>query len=132
MRRLSMSPPKVVKNNEVNPAVVFDVPPQGGAYIGESDHRQVNKLCSEICRRLQQPVILSVLPHRVGTKNCLSVHLSDRENKTLDLLITITGNTVWPDDEEYARGARWYINLPDATDMLWLLKSIERITDKEQ
>jgi hypothetical protein len=89
-------------------------------------------LCTEICRRLQQPVILSVLPHRVGSKNCLSVHLSDCESKTLDLLITLTGNTVWPDDEEYARGARWYINLPDATDMLWLLKSIERITEKVQ
>ncbi len=131
MRRLTMSPPKVVKDNEVNPAVVFDVPPQGDAYIGKSDHRQVSKLCAEVSRRLQHPVTLSVLPHRVGTQSCLSVHLSDSKSHTLDLLITLTGNTVWPDKEEYARGARWYINLPDATDMLWLLKSIENTTGKE-
>lgn len=59
------------------------------------------------------------------------MHLSDSESNTLDLLITLTGNTVWPDEEEYAQGTRWYINLPDATDMLWLLKSIERISEQE-
>jgi len=68
---------------------------------------------------LQHPAILSSRPHRVGTHNCLSIHLSDHAGKTLDLLITLTGNTIWPDKEEYATGARWYSNLPDATDMLW-------------
>ncbi|NDL64260.1 hypothetical protein [Acerihabitans arboris] len=132
MRRLVMSSPKVVNDNEVSLAVVFDVPPQGEAHIGESDHRQVTRLCDEVCRRLQHPIIVSVRPHRVGMRNCLSVHLSDHAGKALDLLITLTGNTVWPDDEEYARGARWYINLPDATDMLWLLKALEDITGKEK
>jgi|SRR5471030_1927726 len=95
MRRLVMSSPKVVNDNEVSLAVVFDVPPQGEAHIGESDHRQVKKLCDEV-RRLQHPVMLSSRPHRVGTRNSLSIHLSDHAGKTLDLLITLTGNTVWP------------------------------------
>ncbi|WJV56233.1 hypothetical protein PCO85_22905 (plasmid) [Prodigiosinella aquatilis] len=46
-------------------------------------------------------------------------------------MITLAGNTVWPDDNEYARGARWYINVPDATDMMWLLKSLDVVTVNE-
>lgn len=130
MRRLEMSVPQIVKDNEINPAVVFDVPPQGGARIGESDQLQLNKLCDRVLKRLQQPVIVSIRPHRVGVRNCLSIHMGDNEGKGLDLLITLTGNTVWPDEDEYARGARWYINLPDATDMMWTLKTLENISVK--
>jgi len=132
MRRLDMSEPKVVQDNEINPAVVFDVPPQGIARIGESDQLQLRKLCDRVLQRLQHPVIVSIRPHRVGIRNCVAIHMSDSEGKGLDLLITLTGNTVWPDEEEYSRGARWYINLPDATDMMWMLKTLEEITAKVQ
>ncbi|MCB5303571.1 hypothetical protein [Yersinia bercovieri] len=125
MRRRGMFPPSVVNDSEMRLAVMFDVPPQGDARIGESDHRQLMKLRENIRRRLPAPLTLSLRPHRVGLLNCLSLHLSDRAGATLDLLITLTGNTVWPDDNEYARGVRWYINVPDATDMMWLLKSLD-------
>lgn len=131
MRRLGMLPPAVVKDNEVSLAVMFDVPPQGEARIGVTDHGQLMTLCDHIRTRLQSPVLLSMRPHRVGSLNCVSVHLKDNTGATLDLLITITGNTVWPDDNEYVRGARWYINVADATDMMWLLKSLDVLTVKE-
>ncbi|AUH01879.1 hypothetical protein CWC46_19975 [Prodigiosinella confusarubida] len=131
MRRRGMSPPTVVNDNEMSLAVMFDVPPQGDAYIGESDHRQLMKLKDNIRRRLHSPMTLSIRPHRVGMLNCLSIHLGGKAGTTLDLLITLAGNTVWPDDNEYARGARWYINVPDATDMMWLLKSLDVVTVNE-
>lgn len=131
MRRLGMLPPTVVNDNEVSLAVMFDVPPQGEARIGVTDHGQLMTLCDHIRKRLQSPALLSMRPHRVGSLNCLSVHLKDNAGGTLDLLVTITGNTVWPDHNEYARGARWYINVADATDMMWLLKSLDAITIKE-
>ena len=131
MRRLGMLPPSVVNDNEVSLAVMFDVPPQGEARIGVTDHGQLMTLCDQIGKRLQSPSLLSMRPHRVGLLNCVSVHLKDNTRATLDLLITITGNTAWPDDNEYARGVRWYINVVDATDMMWLLKSLDAITVKE-
>ncbi|MBU9839289.1 hypothetical protein J1780_04895 [Rahnella aceris] len=131
MRRLGMLPPAVVNDNEVSLAVMFDVPPQGEARIGVTDHGQLMTLCGHIRKRLQTPALLSMRPHRVGSLNCVSVHLKDNAGATLDLLITITGSTVWPDDNEYVRGARWYINVADATDMMWLLKSLDVLTVKE-
>ncbi|MEA9393539.1 hypothetical protein SJI19_23925 [Acerihabitans sp. TG2] len=64
---------------------------------------KVPKLCDEVRRPLQHPVMLSARPHRIGTRNCWSVHLSDNAGKMLDLLITLTGNTIWP--VEQAAGA---------------------------
>jgi len=125
MKRRGMSPPVVVKDSQMSLSVMFDVPPQGDANIGESDHRQLVNLKENIHRRLHSPVTLSMRPHRVGLLNCLSLHLSDSTGATLDLLITIAGNTVWPEDHEYARGVRWYINVADATDMMWLLKLLD-------
>ncbi|HEY3592202.1 MAG TPA: hypothetical protein VGL07_19360 [Buttiauxella sp.] len=126
-----MLPPIVVSDNKVSLAVMFDVPPQGEARIGLTDNGQLMTLCDHIRKRLLQPALLSMRPHRVGSLNCVSVHLNNNAGATLDLLITITGNTVWPDDNEYARGARWYLNVADATDMMWLLKSLDTVTVQE-
>ncbi|MDR3430748.1 MAG: hypothetical protein P4L95_02380 [Rouxiella aceris] len=132
MRRVKMSQPKVVKDNEVSPFVMFDVHPQGEAHIGESDHLHLVKLCEKVRTRLTPPLAMSMRPHRVGMRNCLSLHLSNNIGVTLDLLITLTGNTVWPDDNEYAKGTRWYVNLTDATDMMWFLKTLELMTFQEE
>ncbi|WP_409160590.1 hypothetical protein [Pectobacterium sp. B2J-2] len=126
MKRLTMSKPEVVTDREIPLSVLFDVPPQGVARIGEGDAGKLARLGDEVRKRLSCPAQLSVLPHRVGNRCCVSVHVSDLAGKTLDLLITVAGNTLWPDDNEYARGVRWYINVSDATDMMWLLKSIEQ------
>ncbi|UUE35793.1 hypothetical protein L0Y23_18425 [Pectobacterium aroidearum] len=131
MRRLTMSKPEVVPDNALPFSVLFDVPPQGVARIGEGDASQLAKLGDEVRKRLVCPAQLSVLPHRVGNRCCVSVHISDPTGKALDLLITVAGNTVWPDDNEYARGVRWYINVSDATDMMWLLKAIEQVTGEK-
>ena len=128
MTKLTMTPPAVVPDRALIASVIFTVPPQGGATIGESDNRALTSLQDEIRTRLAQPVLHSVYPHRVGRRSCLAVHLSDMHGKKLDILITVTGNTVWPGEGDYSSSVRWNICVPDATDMLWLLRGIEQAT----
>ncbi|ABX70662.1 hypothetical protein ICQ89_001746 [Salmonella enterica] len=128
MKKLTMATPIVVPDKAFIASVIFTVPPQGSASVGVADSESIKHLQGEIVKRLEQPVLLSVYPHRVGRRSCVAVHLSDVHEKTLDILITVTGNTLWPAEQEYRSGIRWNICVPDATDMLWVLKEIDRVT----
>lgn len=129
MKKLNMAPPVVVADKALIASVIFTVPPQGTASIGLSDSVSLEILQSEIMKRLDKPVLISVYPHRVGRRSCVAVHLSDVNEKKLDILITVTGNTLWPGEAEFRNGLRWNICVPDATDLLWVLKQIDRVTD---
>lgn len=56
-------------------------------------------------------------PHRVGRRSRVAVHLTDTHEKSLDTLITVTGNTLWPNEAEFRGGLRWNICAPDTTDL---------------
>ncbi|MGG6137357.1 hypothetical protein ACQV2E_16000 [Pantoea allii] len=107
------------------------VPPQGQASVGETDNRAIVQLCGEIYQRLEHPLLVSIYPHRVRRRNCTAVHLSGANNKALDIFITVTGNTLWPTEEDYRTGISWNICVPDATDMLWMLKEIDRAAEAD-
>lgn len=128
MKKLTMAPPMVVPDKALIASVIFNVPPQGMASIGQADSVSLDLLQREIINRLDKPVLLSVYPHRVGRRSCVAVHLADAHEKTLDILITVTGNTLWPNEAEFGASLRWNICVPDATDMLWVLKEIDRVT----
>ncbi|APG19843.1 hypothetical protein A3780_20605 [Kosakonia radicincitans] len=128
MKTLTMAPPAVVPDKALLATVIFTVPPHGEATVGLSDSVALARLQKEILNRLGTPVLLSVYPHRVGRRSCLAIHLTDAREKSLDILITVTGNTLWPDDRDYRDGVRWHICVPDATDMMWVLKEIDRAT----
>lgn len=130
MKKLTMAPPMVVPDKALIASVIFTVPPVGSASVGMADSSSLKQLQGEIIKRLDRPVLFSVYPHRVGRRSCLAVHLRDGDEKTLDILITVTGNTLWPGEQEYRSGLRWHICVPDATDMLWVLKEIDRVTDE--
>ncbi|BDG86416.1 hypothetical protein GL381_07785 [Salmonella enterica] len=130
MKKLIMAAPKVVPDKALLATVIFTVPPAGSASVGMADSAALIQLQGEIVKRLEHPVLLSVYPHRVGRRSCLAVHLSDVHEKTLDILITVTGNTLWPGEQEYRSGLRWNICVPDATDMMWVLKEIDRVTSE--
>lgn len=130
MKKLTMAPPMVVPDKALIASVIFTVPPTGQASIGTADGESLKQVQGEIVRRLEHPVLLSVYPHRVGRRSCVAVHLSDVHEKTLDILITVTGNTLWPGEQEYRSSLRWNICVPDATDMLWVLKEIDRVTSQ--
>lgn len=127
MKKLIMESPSVVPDRALIATVIFTVPPQGLASIGQSDSVALAQLQDEILRRLDKPVLLSAYPHRMGRRSCLAVHLNDARGGMLDILITVTGNTLWPGDAEFRTGIRWNICVPDATDMLWVLKEIDRV-----
>ncbi|AXF77495.1 hypothetical protein LU631_21200 [Erwinia tracheiphila] len=127
MKKLIMEPPSVVPDRVLIATVIFTVPPQGLASVGESDSVALGQLREEILRRLEKPVLLSAYPHRVGRRSCLAVHLEDSRGRTPDILITVTGNTLWPGEGEFRTGIRWNICVPDATDMQWVLKEIDRV-----
>lgn len=131
MKKLTMAPPVVVADKALIASVIFTVPPQGTASIGQSDSVSLEILQREITSRLDKPVLISVFPHRVGRRSCVAVHLTDAGGKKLDILITVTGNTLWPGEAEFESSLRWNICVPDATDMLWVLKEIDRVTDGE-
>ncbi|MFP1767881.1 hypothetical protein ACLEDP_00530 [Lonsdalea quercina] len=128
MKKLTMAPPVVVPEKALIASVIFTVPPQGAASIGQSDSVSLDTLKREILNRLEKPLLLSLYPHRVGRRSCVAVHLTDANEKTLDILITVTGNTLWPNEAELGTSLRWNICVPDATDMLWVLKEIDRVT----
>lgn len=131
MKKLTMVPPMVVPDKALIASVIFTVPPQGMASIGQSDSLSLQQLQREIHHRLEQPVLLTVYPHRVGRRSCLAVQLTDGREEKLDILITVTGNTIWPGEADFQNGVRWNICVPDATDMLWLLKEIDRVTGED-
>ncbi|ORM94913.1 hypothetical protein [Pantoea cypripedii] len=128
MKKLTMAPPVVVPDKALIASVIFTVPPQGTASIGQSDSVSLEILQREIVKRLEKPVLFSVYPHRIGRRSCVAVHLTDVNEKMLDILITVTGNTLWPGEAEFRTGLRWNICVPDATDLLWVLKEIDRVT----
>lgn len=126
MKALTMAQPVVVPDKPLLASFIFTVPPQGDAMVGRTDSQALIRLKDEIIKRLETPVLLSIYPHRVGKRSCLAVLLTDAREKVLNILITVTGNTLWPDDRDYQEGVRWPVCVPDATDMLWVLKEIDR------
>jgi hypothetical protein len=131
MKKLTMAPPVVVPDKALIASVIFTVPPQGTATIGQSDSVSLEVLQYEIMKRLDKPVLISFYPHRIGRRCCVAVHLTDVNGKKLDILITVTGNTLWPGEAEFRTSLRWNICVSDATDLLWVLKEIDRVTGGE-
>jgi hypothetical protein len=105
MKALTMAQPVVVPDKPLLASFIFTVPPQGDAMVGHTDSQALIRLKVEIIKRLETPVLLSVYPHRVGKRSCLAVLLTDARENVLNILITVTGNTLWPDDRDYQEGA---------------------------
>jgi hypothetical protein len=104
MKALTMAQPVVVPDKPLLASFIFTVPPQGDAMVGHTDSQALIRLKVEIIKRLETPVLLSVYPHRVGKRSCLAVLLTDARENVLNILITVTGNTLWPDDRDYQEG----------------------------
>lgn len=99
---------------------LFSLPPQGAATISATDARALDELCRSIRKRLSAPVTLTVHPHRIGGRTSVALHMEGRLGRCIDLLVSVGGNTLWPELEEYNH-PRWYITVPDTADMVYLL-----------
>ncbi|EPO8269355.1 hypothetical protein LUS60_03875 [Raoultella planticola] len=110
----------VVDGNISHTGVLFDAPPQGNPRISQRHHAQLAELCRQIRQRVGEKVTFTYSPHRVAGHNCLAVQVEGKTG-TVNLLLTVTGSLRWPVAEDYEHAPRWYINMPDAVDVVYLM-----------
>ncbi|MBH3017842.1 acetyltransferase [Serratia ureilytica] len=108
---------------------LFTLPPQGVATLSEMDALALETFCAAICDRLLGSVQLTVHPHRIGSRISVALHLEGRMGRCIDVLITVTGSTLWPLPEEYDH-PRWYITVPDAADVVYLLLHLSDLCER--
>lgn len=125
MMRFRTTELDVVDCNTSSTGVLFDAPPQGNPRISQHHHAQLTELCRQIRQRVGEKVTFTCSPHRVAGHNCLAVQVVGTPG-TVNLLLTVTGNLRWPGEEDYAHAPRWYINVPDAVDMVCFLVELAR------
>ncbi|MEL5575195.1 acetyltransferase [Serratia marcescens] len=110
---------------------LFTLPPQGVATLSETDARRLETFCAAIRDRLLGPVQLTAHPHRIGSRTSVALHLEGRLGRCIDVLITVTGSTLWPQPEEYGH-PRWYVTVPDAADVVYLLLHLCELCERFQ
>uniref|UniRef100_A8GJ90 Uncharacterized protein n=1 Tax=Serratia proteamaculans (strain 568) TaxID=399741 RepID=A8GJ90_SERP5 len=108
---------------------LFTLPPQGVATLSETDALALEAFCAAIRDRLLGPVTLTAHPHRIGSRTSVALHLEGRLGRCIDVLITVTGSTLWPQQEEYGH-PRWYIAVPDAADVVYLLLHLSELCER--
>ncbi|HDS8535051.1 Uncharacterised protein [Klebsiella variicola] len=110
----------VVDGNISSTGALFDAPPQGNPRISQHHHAQLTELCRQIRQRVGEKATFTYSPHRVAGHNCLAVQVEGKTG-TVNLLLTVTGSLRWPVAEDYEHAPRWYINVPDAVDVVYLM-----------
>ncbi|EHT14887.1 TPA: hypothetical protein R4X10_004587 [Raoultella ornithinolytica] len=113
----------VVDDNISSTGVLFDAPPQGNPRISHHHHVQLEELCHQIRQRVGEKATFTYSPHRVVGHNCLAVQVEGKTG-TVNLLLTITGSLCWPAMDDYEHGVRWYIHVPDAVDVVYLVREL--------
>ena len=113
----------VVDGNIFTTSVLFDAPPQGNPRISQCHHEQLTELCRLIRQRVGEKATFTCSPHRVAGHNCLAVQVVGKTG-TVNLLLTVTGSLRWPTMDDYEHGVRWYINVPDAVDVVYLVREL--------
>jgi hypothetical protein len=108
---------------------LFSLPPQGVATLSETDALALATFCAAIRDRLLGPVTLTAHPHRIGSRTSVALHLEGRLGRCIDVLITVTGSTLWPLPEEYDH-PRWYVTVPDAADVVYLLLHLSDLCER--
>ncbi|WP_235421218.1 acetyltransferase [Erwinia oleae] len=70
---------------------LFTLPPQGMATFSEKDALALEAFCQELRDRLLGPVMLTVHPHRIGSRTSVALHLEGRLGRCIDVLVTVSG-----------------------------------------
>ncbi|EDR5078586.1 hypothetical protein GS039_001409 [Salmonella enterica] len=107
------------ESHRIPPDALLGLPPQGKAWIRGEHDVDMRGLSSHIQQSLGENYRGVCHPHRIGHRACLAIHLENLRGKKLDILITVSGKTALPEEESYVT-PRWYIDVADAADALYL------------
>ncbi|EOV5094280.1 MULTISPECIES: acetyltransferase [Serratia] len=115
-------PEPIVRSQDlvIGEPALFTLPPRGMATLSATDALGLDTFCTAIRARLSGPVRFTAHPHRIGSRTSVALHLEGRLGRCIDVLITVAGNTLWPQPDEYSH-PRWYVTVPDAADVVYLL-----------
>ncbi|AQT65908.1 acetyltransferase [Serratia marcescens] len=115
-------PEPIVRSQDqvIREPALFTLPPRGMATLSTTDALGLDTFCKAIRARLSGPVRLTAHPHRIGSRTSVALHLEGRLGRCIDVLITVASNTLWPQPGEYSH-PRWYVTVPDAADVVYLL-----------
>ncbi|EAP0276238.1 hypothetical protein DMV52_10320 [Salmonella enterica] len=119
MGRLMLKYPDPMMTGEPGHEVLFDIPPQSAPVINASLQAECQRLKTQLHARLSGQVTVMCHPHRIGHRGCVSLRFQG-ETGRIDVLITVSGRTQFPQDEDY-HAPRWYIDLADMVDVLYLV-----------
>lgn len=128
MMQLKKTVLDIISGDSNDGGVLFEAPPQGNPRISEAHAAQLDELCGHIQARIQSVSSITCSPHRVGQHNCVAMKLEGTTGY-INLLLTITGTLRWPTQQDYAQAPRWYINLPDAVDVVYLSTQLSERLD---
>lgn len=123
MMQLKKAALDIIAGDSGNGGVLFEALPQGNLRINEYHAAQLAELCEQILKRVQSVISVTCSPHRIANHSCLAVKLAGRTD-CVNLLLTLTGTLCWPTAQDYAQAPRWYINLPDAVDAVYLVMEL--------
>ncbi|EPZ1824720.1 acetyltransferase [Escherichia coli] len=112
--------PKPEVMTEVMPGgSVFFLPPQGKPGVADLAQPHLQRLRSQLERRLGTLHRVVCQPQRVGQSSSVAV-TAEGACGEVHLLLTVGGHESWPSEEEY-RHPRRYIQVVDAADLFYLL-----------
>ncbi|EAA8668896.1 hypothetical protein OOP60_005139 [Salmonella enterica] len=119
--RLKYSTAEVTEKGE--DGVLFDSLPQSAPVTGRAQAVLLQQLINQLRARLSGEVKITCHPHRIGHRGSVALTL-EGESGRVDLLITVNGRTLFPEEEEYTSAPRWYIDVVDAVDAVYLMLTL--------
>jgi len=111
--------------------VLFGLLPQGTPTLSPPDARALDALRAAMLTRLTPPVCFTCHPHRVAQRCSVALHAEGQGGGSIDLLVTVSGQTRFPGEDEYAR-PRWYLTVPDAADLVYLVFYLNNAADRDK
>lgn len=120
MMTLKYPCPRTGGNAQNQGSTVFTLPPQGEPWISAMTQASLHRLSGHIRQRLTGMATVTCHPHRVGVSHCVAITMEGKQRQTVNILITVSGQESWPDEEDY-RHPRWYIGVTDTADLLYLV-----------
>lgn len=102
--------------------LLFDSLPQSVPVTGRRQAVLLQQLINQLRVRLSGPVNITCHPHRIGHRGSVAMTL-EGETGRVDLLITVNGRTLFPEEEDY-NAPRWYIDVVDMVDAVYLMLTL--------